>query len=1150
MAYKINGTTVVDNSRNVCACCVTSCCITASTRMDVPSGNTASRPASPATGSIYFDTDLGSLISYDGTAWAAVGGGSGLDLEEIVTSDADAWAFIAPSAQCACRTYNPQCHGYACYKHGDLKDYSLYSVATDTPCFHTLLAFQNYGNGSCAVQLYCRDSQQYICCVECGEYTKCVTALPCRTNNCCIGMIVGLEPNCNASLNTRFNVKGHFPIQVGPDGSVRIFAVDRCVQTGTNHCLVGANCWYHMGEYFVNTKGGVSLNENTSPWACALNICKCTRVPFGYIATPRIAGKTRDGWLAYFRGRIHFRDDIGSSPNMCCPVNIPILSSTYGTGLEEACDYFFITKPGPGVPYFNAPMFPVLTTGLCYCYNTSTQLCDTVYNCCMANQIPFKSTINGLVGCNEFSFYNSRTDIPMGGSAYNINNYDLCICCYSDGVCNAAFSVGCCAFAIQRLVGHIGVCCICFSNFAQDSQGLMFPSRDGCYLHRIFICQQTCASTSVCSCKRSTSSSGANNCWGRFDRLYQTKIDRLNQCVVQHKGFCGVDKLAWECNVLGCSALSEPRQTWVSEYPQLLCSIGAAIDPNRDHTDLTTYMRFNHSGSNYTCLRTMPLEEQHHVIWSKVCSNRGFLFYDNCCGEMGYSVFDCNKDQLDFTYNFCRSLGVHPNNPVARHLVDLFGTPPVCMSTSCVGCFACFFGGCSSGWTAYRECLCAVTGNCSVPLTAKCLGYKLYFGGCSCMYKFVPPGTGSQFSMVHNRYNDHLVFFRAIGCSISSSENYPSEISWIGAICWDLHNQCVSKVNTFWPPPLDILQYQCKAYYDMHQCAIACSTCYFTLCSPTHKPQGCGYGGCFCECHRPCNQGVKVIPYGNYKTWIDSGCTDYGGLVISSHLGGAGSCHGNLNNLQIRRDTTCCNYFCYYYCTAVASTDPCIRSCNSNLIMNIVPEAAMVARVPFTKPLECIGWRSEPDFAKMFNAVISPQCCACYFTNLMTYGGTEHQCITRLANCMNFKVGECQTCQALTCWTCGPYGSVDCMRWHYTLKIVTSNCCLFSNCCFVTGQSNGTWCPVPLSCYYAYLTTCARTHNCAQVYKCVQPCHLNKSETSKLYIHPYIESDAPVVAHNYSRNNRADGRYIPLATGEHPREWFHRFWNECIICCC
>jgi hypothetical protein len=43
--------------------------------MDVPSGDTASRPGSPATGSIYFDTDETSLVAYDGSAWASVGGG-------------------------------------------------------------------------------------------------------------------------------------------------------------------------------------------------------------------------------------------------------------------------------------------------------------------------------------------------------------------------------------------------------------------------------------------------------------------------------------------------------------------------------------------------------------------------------------------------------------------------------------------------------------------------------------------------------------------------------------------------------------------------------------------------------------------------------------------------------------------------------------------------------------------------------------------------------------------------------------------------------------------------------------------------------------------------------------------------------------------
>ena len=90
MAYKINGTTVVDNSRNVCACCVTSCCVTASTKLDAPSGNTASRPGSPDTGSIYFDTDEASLVAYDGSAWAAVGGGA-VDQSDIGLDSTGSW---------------------------------------------------------------------------------------------------------------------------------------------------------------------------------------------------------------------------------------------------------------------------------------------------------------------------------------------------------------------------------------------------------------------------------------------------------------------------------------------------------------------------------------------------------------------------------------------------------------------------------------------------------------------------------------------------------------------------------------------------------------------------------------------------------------------------------------------------------------------------------------------------------------------------------------------------------------------------------------------------------------------------------------------------------------------------------------------------
>jgi len=61
MAIKISNTTVIDNDR----------------KFIVGSFTTAQRDAiaSPATGSLIFNTDLQSFEGYTGTQWAAVGGG-------------------------------------------------------------------------------------------------------------------------------------------------------------------------------------------------------------------------------------------------------------------------------------------------------------------------------------------------------------------------------------------------------------------------------------------------------------------------------------------------------------------------------------------------------------------------------------------------------------------------------------------------------------------------------------------------------------------------------------------------------------------------------------------------------------------------------------------------------------------------------------------------------------------------------------------------------------------------------------------------------------------------------------------------------------------------------------------------------------------
>ena len=49
----------------------------------VGSGTTAQRPASPQTGMIWFNTELGSFEGYDGVEWGAIGGDGGDGIDEF-----------------------------------------------------------------------------------------------------------------------------------------------------------------------------------------------------------------------------------------------------------------------------------------------------------------------------------------------------------------------------------------------------------------------------------------------------------------------------------------------------------------------------------------------------------------------------------------------------------------------------------------------------------------------------------------------------------------------------------------------------------------------------------------------------------------------------------------------------------------------------------------------------------------------------------------------------------------------------------------------------------------------------------------------------------------------------------------------------------
>ena len=81
MSYRVNGCNIYNTGR----CLINTCkvlgkCVCTSCQMIPPSGNTAGRPSAPSTGSLYFDTDEGSLVAYSGSEWTSVGGGGdGID---------------------------------------------------------------------------------------------------------------------------------------------------------------------------------------------------------------------------------------------------------------------------------------------------------------------------------------------------------------------------------------------------------------------------------------------------------------------------------------------------------------------------------------------------------------------------------------------------------------------------------------------------------------------------------------------------------------------------------------------------------------------------------------------------------------------------------------------------------------------------------------------------------------------------------------------------------------------------------------------------------------------------------------------------------------------------------------------------------------
>jgi len=71
MALKVSGTTVIDDNKNIISGTpsVQGTIVKATNVFKIPSYTTATRPGSPSTGEIIFDTDEGQMKVYDGSDW-------------------------------------------------------------------------------------------------------------------------------------------------------------------------------------------------------------------------------------------------------------------------------------------------------------------------------------------------------------------------------------------------------------------------------------------------------------------------------------------------------------------------------------------------------------------------------------------------------------------------------------------------------------------------------------------------------------------------------------------------------------------------------------------------------------------------------------------------------------------------------------------------------------------------------------------------------------------------------------------------------------------------------------------------------------------------------------------------------------------------
>jgi len=1121
MAYKVNGTTVIDNSRNVCACCVTSCCITASTRLDSPSGNTASRPGTPATGSLYFDTDLGALLSYNGTDWVTSG---------ATTADPDdfgspTWTYgVIGNAEIYCKTstcclteirqaFYDRCPNVAA--HGrSLSHCVSYCYDNDgafkvtKPCsnFITHLFRKGGGGPSCCAQFCCGYSCSQLLAGTTSRSSK-IGPEHFGPHVCC---------NCEYDHGRR---------QVMPDGSLyfkgkssnfHLQALLTCVQT----------CFWH--EAYVTSKGGMiksgRIGLEIEPICCNGNR---HFVKEGMRYHPSYGPSTEWGPTIGYAMPYWCRP-VGYCIKACCPACfIVCTNSAMYTNDEEVCDVAWVLpccnlqcQSGIDAAGLNHcwKFIPCFTFGCIPCFSTQ--------NCCYS------------LRCTLF-FTTSRTDLPSGSfpNTYNkaMYTYEVYNCC---GACIYKPDMTCCPMAIMSLV-HLGNTNTCKHIPSVKCCSAWMYNSNGC---DISIFKHLC----VCCIQNKVwyTSTGCTSCYTDTFALMQTKVNRIT-CDVQNYVYEGWKCFLWwqcckgctygtdplgHCDGLGvcnskffcCMGLGSCARSEFFSQSQAphRCSYSAFAED----AGYTPHLKNHMSGMVTSCTDV----DRHYMI-GKYCP------FGTACSQLPIiSVYCEATNTFECHFNFEK---IMCGEGYFGDWLNLHFRSPSCI----ISCLSLCNGGTNfchyintntaTPWCCIADCITAITGCSEMSLARYCEGFNPFASRTvGQMYlcddwNLTSASTSETYGFYINPTNDHFVFIGGFGLPACTTSLQTNRLYWIGAICFDLTNCCVSKVNVLWPSTKEVMN-----YYDCRVCACeGDNPASHYACFASYLGSR-GYG-CF-ECSF--TKGIDVMHYGS-PNFTDNYGGDCGGIILA--FDGACIARTGALNCCVQFSGYCCSeYFgcnCTLACPEFQSKVYCCNKCVGSWFLDDV-----VSRLPYNCPFECIGWRSSTFYKNVFTWLMD---------GTKTYDpfgsdvGIIGHCYVFCENNQKMFPGF-NVCNINTCY----YGS--CLKLCNSIRIICHDSTMCSQC-------GGTVCTAAtLLCHLCdssnYPMANWKTTG-PGIYKNLVPCLIGDTEnTTKLYSRCIRSTNRQYEGSLYNKDGPNFGNPYKFNAGEDHSTFFLRIWNEKIACIC